>query len=143
VRSALPWVVRICLCILLAACAPSERGHSLERGCYVLTPSEPLAKYLSNRWASSIELADSNHVRPLSDSLSAGAFWRLHQLARRWSADSTTTLLFSTGDEVTEMSLQIVGDSVFGTADFPTDVVGPTVPRVHVIGTRTRCTRGA
>jgi hypothetical protein len=142
---ALGRVARVFGCALIVGCATQDPGssHLLDRGCYVLRPVDHSAADVSTRWPSSFELADSGRVKPLSDSLSAGTFWQLHKLARRWSADSTTNILFSTGELVTEMSLRSSGDSVFGTADFPTDEVGPEVLRVRVAGTRTKCAEGS
>src|ERR1043165_5502633 len=107
---------RSLICIALVSvtwgCADSVAPRDLDRGCYALTTVEALPDKLRHRWPSSFELSDSHIVRPGSDSASATAFWEMHKLARSWThGPAGTALTFSTGEVVTELQLQAIGDS--------------------------------
>jgi hypothetical protein len=61
-------------------------------------------------------------------------------LGRRWQQDSDATFVqFSSGEVLTELRLRAIDDSIFGTADFPTDAVGPIEPHLRVTGHRIAC----
>jgi hypothetical protein len=99
-------------------------------------------RHLESGLARSFQLADSGRLSGGPDSVAATAFWKAHQFTRRWahhSGANSTEVVTSTGFTWTEMKLSAIGDSVFGVAEFVTDAIGPTTPKVRVLGRRVPC----